>query len=260
MLVRVIGAFIGFNLLGIFGAFLGWFVAGGIERYIRFGSGAVNPLSAGQRQAVFLQTVFSLMGRLAKADGHISAAEIAHTEQVIEQLGMTEQHRQQAIDYFRAGAQPGFAMQPLLQEFNAVCGHTLNLRQMLLIFLLGLAHADGVFDAAEHALLQEIANSLGYGASEFEALLRRTQSQSGFSGHQNRASSSLSALAEAYKALGVDRSASDAEVKKAYRKLMSEFHPDKLTGQGMPEDMVKMATERSKEITAAYELIKQNRK
>jgi DnaJ like chaperone protein len=66
-------------------------------------------------------------------------------------------------------------------------------------------------------------------------------------------------LALAYQALGVEKTATDAEIKKAYRKLMSEYHPDKLIGQGLPEDMIKAATERAQEIQAAYDLIKKSR-
>jgi DnaJ like chaperone protein len=52
----------------------------------------------------------------------------------------------------------------------------------------------------------------------------------------------------------------DAELKKAYRKLMSEYHPDKLAGRSVPDDMVKVATERAQEIQAAYDMIKKHRK
>jgi len=259
MLIRLLGAFVGWKLLGFFGIFIGYIVAGAIHRYVAFGAGAVNPLSNGQRQQVFLTTLFSLMGKLAKSDGHISESEIAHAQQMMAQLGMSAEHKQQAIEQFREGAKPEFDMAAQLQQFNAVCGHTHNLKQMLLISLLGVAHADGVFDAAEQRLLSEIAQGLGYNAAAFDEIMRRTQSQHGFAGNQNRASSSVSALAEAYGALGVTKDMTDAQIKRAYRKLMGEHHPDKLTGQGMPEDMIKLATEKAKEITAAYDLIKQNR-
>jgi DnaJ like chaperone protein len=67
------------------------------------------------------------------------------------------------------------------------------------------------------------------------------------------------ALDDAYKALGVSKDSSDAEIKRAYRKLMSQYHPDKLIGQGMPEDMIAMATEQAKDIQLAYDLIKKQR-
>jgi DnaJ like chaperone protein len=67
------------------------------------------------------------------------------------------------------------------------------------------------------------------------------------------------ALDDAYKALGMSKDSTDAEVKRAYRKLISQYHPDKLIGQGMPEDMIAMATEQAKEIQVAYDLVKKSR-
>jgi DnaJ like chaperone protein len=67
------------------------------------------------------------------------------------------------------------------------------------------------------------------------------------------------ALGDAYKALGVTKDSTDAEIKRAYRKLMSQYHPDKLMGQGVPEDMIAMATEQAKEIQLAHDLIKKSR-
>ena len=66
-------------------------------------------------------------------------------------------------------------------------------------------------------------------------------------------------LADAYKIIGVDASASDAEVKKAYRRLMSEHHPDRLAAKGLPESMRAVAEQKTSEITRAYDLIKQAR-
>ncbi len=196
------------------------------------------------------------MGKLAKADGHISQAEIDHVERYMTQLGMTAEHRQQAIGYFKEGSQANYDIGPLLAEFMSVCGHTRHLRQVLLSYLVGVALADSVLDGAEEKLLGDIAARLGFGAAEFELLIRMIRGQGHFAG--GRASSS-SALEDAYAALGVTADDSDQKIKRAYRRLMSKYHPDKLMGQGLPEDMIKGATERSQEIQAAYHLIKSSR-
>ena len=66
-------------------------------------------------------------------------------------------------------------------------------------------------------------------------------------------------ISSAYKILGINKTASDAEVKKAYRRLMSQHHPDKLIAKGLPEEMIKLATEKTQKIKAAYEQIKKSR-
>jgi len=76
-LFRILGAFAGFFILGILGIFLGYFVGSFIDRFRAFGPGGMNPLSAARRQSIFLETVFILMGKLAKADGRVSETEVA---------------------------------------------------------------------------------------------------------------------------------------------------------------------------------------
>ena len=66
-------------------------------------------------------------------------------------------------------------------------------------------------------------------------------------------------IGAAYKVLGVNETCSDTELKKAYRRLMSQHHPDKLVSKGLPEEMMKLATEKTQEIKNAYERIKQFR-
>jgi DnaJ like chaperone protein len=137
-----------------------------------------------------------------------------------------------------------------------MCGHTRNLKEMLLIYLIVMALADGHFHPAEEELLTDIAGRLGYGREAFKRLMDMVLNQTHFGGGQV---STEAALDDAYKALGVSRESSDAEVKRAYRKLMSQYHPDKLIGQGMPEDMIKMATEQAKDIQLAYDMVKKQR-
>ena len=253
---KIIGVVAGYYFFGFFGALFGLFVGSFIDRVRAYGSGGMNPLQNALRQAVFIETVFILMGKLAKADGQVSQDEIAHAEQFMQKLGMTAQHRQQAIAWFKQGADAAFDIEPTLMRFMAVCGHTRNLKEVLLAYLIVMALADGQYHPAEEALLTDIAGRLGYGPVAFRQMLEMVRNQSHFAGAQANAET---ALDDAYKALGVTKDSSDAEIKRAYRKLMSQYHPDKLMGKGVPEEMIAMATEQAKEIQLAHDLIKKSR-
>ena len=251
---KLIGVAAGYYFFGFWGAFFLFFLGSFIDRARAYGTGGINPMRNAVRQAVFLETVFIAMGKLAKADGHVSQDEIDHVEQFMQKLGMSAEHRLQAIALFKQGANPAFDIAPACARFMSVCGHTKNLKEMLLVYLIVMAVADGHLHPAEEALLADIAGHLGYGRDAFRHLMDMVLNQSHFGGGQT-----ATALNDAYKALGVSKDSSDAEVKRAYRKLMSQYHPDKLIGQGMPEDMIAMATEQSKEIQLAYDMIRKNR-
>lgn len=253
---KIIGAVLGFYFFGFFGALAAFFLGSMVDRSISYGIGGVNPLSRAHRQSVFLGTVFVLMGKIAKADGHISQNEITHVEQLFQKLGMTAEHRQQSIKLFKKGSAPDFDIRPALNEFMAVCGHTNSLRQMLLVYLIVMALADGHLDPAEESLLKEIARQLGYNEDAFRQILAMVINQAHFAGGQANTGIGLD---DAYKALGVSKDSSEQEVKRAYRKLMSQYHPDKLMGQGVPEDMIAVATAQAQEVQAAYDLIKKSR-
>lgn len=253
---RILGASVGFFILGILGLFLGYFVGSFIDRFRAFGSAGMNPFNAARRQSVFLETVFILMGKLAKADGRVSETEVSHVQQFMQKLGMTSDHRLKAIALFKQGAAADYDIHPKINEFLAVCGPSHNLKQMLLVYLIIMGLSDGQLNSAEEALLKEIAGRLGYNQIAFRQLLDMVMNQAHFAGGQ---STSSSALDDAYKALGVSKESTDQEIKRAYRKLMSQYHPDKLMGQGVPEEMIAVATEQAKEVQTAYDLIKKNR-
>lgn len=253
---KFIGVIAGFFLFGFIGSIIGYFAGAFIDRVRALGAGGVNPLTNALRQAVFLETVFTLMGKLAKVDGQISQDEIDHVERFMQKLGMTPEHRTQAIAWFKKGAGQDFDVESTYKRFMAVCGHTKDLRQVLLVYLIATALADGHFHPAEEALLTEIASHLGYDQTAFKQLMEMVLNQSHFGSPQ---ASPAEALDDAYKALGVAKDSTDQEIKRAYRKLMSQYHPDKLMGQGVPEDMIAVATEQAKEIQLAYDLIKKSR-
>jgi len=235
---------------------LGYFVGGVIDRAQSLGLGAVNPLANGQRKEVFLETTFLLMGKLAKVDGHISKDEVNHVEDFIQKMSMSAEHRQQAISQFKLGSAANFNLDTSLNTFMEHCGQTLHLKQVMLMYLIVMAAADGRVDSQEEAFLKQVANRLGYSDTEFRQMLDMVLNQSHFG---QGSPVSASSLDDAYKALGVTAAQSDQEIKRAYRKLMSQYHPDKLIGQGLPEDMIKVATEQAKEVQVAYDLIKKQR-
>jgi DnaJ like chaperone protein len=256
VLFKFIGFFAGFYFFDLFGALIGLFIGSFIDRTVAYGAGAINPLQNALRQAVFLETVFISMGKLAKADGQVSQHEIDHVEAFMQKLNMTAEHRSQAIRLFKQGADPTFDIASTYQRFMSVCGYTKHLKQVLLVYLIVMALADGRLNPAEEALLSNIAARLGFDQVNYRHLVDMVLNQTHFAGGKADVSS---ALDNAYKALGVSKENGDAEIKRTYRKLISQYHPDKLIGQGMPEDMIAMATEQAKEIQVAYDLIKKNR-
>lgn len=265
-------AILGYVIYGFWGALIGLFFGSWLtHRFKRSNAGlfGINPKRREKRQTAFINTVFMLMGKLAKADGRISEAEIAQVEAFMVQLEMTAERRKAAIALFKQGAQPDFSVDKTIKSFLASCGDAANLKQLMVMYLLGSALADGKIVAAEQSLLKDIALKLGFSEGSFQQLLQMIQAQSQFAGGQYQSGGSgqgysstqtaANSLSSAYQALGVDRDVTDASLKKTYRKLIREFHPDRLMGQGLPEDMIKVATERSKEIQAAYDLIKKSR-
>ena len=257
-----------------FAGFVGFFVGGFIS--FKLSGGLLGQLSGfgnvggvtgikTAKQSVFFKTVFTLMGKLAKADGRVSENEIAHVEKFMKQLNMSPTNRKKAIKHFQTGAKADYQIDDLIQKFLEVTATSPNLKQMLMVYLIRVATADGQLDQKETELMREIAQKVGYNEQQFAQLMAMLQGQDQFAGgqyqHGGTASNyrSVDAVAAAYQALGVAKDASDSEIKKAYRRLVREYHPDKLMGQGLPEAMIKEATERSQEIQTAYDTIKKSR-
>lgn len=262
MIGKIIGGALGFAAGGIILAIIGLFIGHMFDRALKR-SFKVSPEELQAVQTSFFNTVFMLLGHLAKADGRITDAEVRLTEAYMEKMGLTADHKREAIRLFKLGAEPIFNLDNVLRDFKFTSSRSPNLRQMLLVYLINLAMADRELHEKEERILRLVAEKLGFPSFIFEQLLRMINAQNTFGGQGSSTgagqASDANQLDMAYQALGITSAASDAEIKRAYRKLISEFHPDKLIGQGMPEDMIKAATERSQEIQLAYDLIKKSR-
>jgi len=256
---KVIGGLIGFAAGNVPGLILGVLFGHAFDRALTNALRLGAPENIERIKNSFFETTFLLSGYLAKVDGHISKSEINHTEQIIKQMGLSAVQRQRAIELFRRGSSGDFVMEPVVVAFLQTCGAQRQMQQTLLLFLISLAQADQGLEPAEHAALVRIAAAMGLGAAQLELLLRMARAQEYFQGQAGHTAQRGTSLNDAYTALGVNSSVSDKELKRAYRRLMSENHPDKLIAQGVPEAMIKLATARAQEIQSAYEMIKKSR-
>ncbi len=266
---KVIGGAFGYALGGPIGALLGVVVGHQFDRGLQIALQSQGGFgtAAGDKervQTVFFTTVFSVMGHLAKIDGRVSEDEIAMARTVMQQMRLDEAQQKFAIDLFQRGKQADFQLDPILQQFRQECARRRNLLQMFIEILLHAAYADGSMHPQEKRLLSHICQQLGFSPAEFHMLDNMVRAQRAFaddqpqSGHRYQHAPPkprADRLQEAYAMLGVASSASDSEVKRAYRRQMNQHHPDKLVAKGLPEQMLKMATEKTQEIKAAYETI-----
>lgn len=255
----VIGGTFGFMIGGPIGALLG----AALGRNFDQGINSLPRMESGQAhqqqriQTAFFTASFTVMGHLCKADGLVSSEEIRVARQVMGQMQLNAAQTRAAMALFNEGKKPGFSLDAVLQQLRSEIGHRHTLKRMFLEILCITATADDSIHPAEKKLLLHISDVLGFSRHELEGLLSSFSSgHHRGQGHSAHASMNIN---DAYQTLGIDSTATEAEIKKAYRRLMSQHHPDKLVSKGLPEEMVRIATDRTREIRQAYERVKEKK-
>jgi len=252
---KVVGGTFGFMLGGPLGALMGvslgnYFDGGLNAQSSRLGLGATERV-----QSAFFTTTFALMGYVAKSDGKVTRDEIVVAERVMSQMRLNTQQREVAIKLFNEGKRKDFPLEEILTQFRRESVRRSSLVQMLLEIVAATALADGTLHSQERKTLELIASKLGVSRARLDAVLARVSGQAGFeSADENR-----SKLAAAYALLAIESTASMEEVKRAYRRQMSQHHPDKLVAKGLPEEMIDIATRKTQDIKTAYDLIRKTR-
>lgn len=225
----------------------GWGPGGGAHGGAHAGAGAgtAEDLDQGTAQSAFMVALIGLAARVAKADGRVSEQEIEAFDRFLrDEAGMPASERQLAARIFNRARDDATPTSAYTAQIRALLGHRPDRLRDLVTLLLRVGHADGRLEPGEERLIRQINAELGLSARDFEnalALFKRDD------------------IGAAYAVLEVDRGATNEEIKKSYRRLAKEYHPDVLQSRGLPEDFLKFANEKLQAINAAYARVKQER-
>lgn len=260
---KVIGGVAGFAMGGPLGAVLGGLAGHAVDRMrdggqweqighggTGYGGGFGGGFGQAQRQAAFATAVIVLSAKMAKADGHVSRDEITAFRRIF----VVPEHEVKAVgEIFNRAKADASGYEPYAQQIAMMFRHEPRVLEELLGALFMIAMADGVFHPKEEEYLRGVARIFGFGDAEFERL--RSMFVDGTGGPAAGGANEP----DPYQVLEVARDASDDDVKSAYRKLVRENHPDRLTAQGLPEEFIELANQKLATINNAYDRIKRER-
>lgn len=249
----VLGAIIGRGLLG---AIIGLLIGHQFDRRAQ----ATRPRVTGDPRAlqlVFFRATFQVMGHAAKADGRVTPQEIDAARAAMRRFSLSEPDVRRAIDLYTEGKRADFPLDEVLRELRSAAVGREDLCRLFVQIQLEAALHGGGLNPASRAVFARTCSALGISAIEFAALeaMLRMRGQAGTGPARPQADR----VADAYQVLGVRPDSADAEVTRAYRRLVSQSHPDKLVANGLPESMVEAAHERTRRVLEAYEIIRKHR-
>jgi DnaJ like chaperone protein len=257
---KLIGFFMGMLVYGPLGGVVGVVAGHVFDRGVK-----KNMLPRGEAvaiQNIFFKATFSVLGHVAKTDGRVTKREIEVVEGIMRRLKLNQQQRKIARMLFSEGKQHSFHLESELYQLYEVCHRQRDVLRLFIQFQLETALAEGTLAEKEKAVLLTICRLLRFSPEAFAELQARQRAEESFHQHyQNRQTNTgmQDSLEDAYGVLGVTEQATNVQIKKAYRKLMSQYHPDKLVSKGLPPEMLLFAKEKTQEIQAAYEMVNQKR-
>lgn len=262
------GRTIGFLTMGPFGALYGSAIGKSIDEAMGaadikktpFKKSIQQPINSEVQKAFFTST-FRIMGDVFMKCGFHRMNELKRLHNIMEHMELTIEHRLDAINNYDLGQKKSFNAENQIRKLFSKCEDNKHILKMFVEIQLQ-AVCDEYDDYNETGIeaIKQLANILSisdYELTQIEALVRS------YITHASTNKKKLSSFQEesnAYEVLGIAKSASTQEIKKCYKTLISQHHPDKLIGRGMPSDMAHIATGKIKEINDAYKLILDTRK
>lgn len=272
---KILGAFLGFLAAGPAGAFFGILIGNffdrGLAEHLSSPYWRYHAEKHSQVQQQFFDATFRVMGHIAKSDGRVSEQEIQMAKALMESMRLSDTQKKLAVQRFNEGKKPSFHLTDTLLQLKQACQDNPELLKLFLDIQYQAAQVDYI-TPEKTTRLTIIFRTLGFAPLNqqhrfYEDYVFRSQKQQSNqhrsreqnSSHYQHPPRSTSSLASAYGILEIPTSANKQEVKRAYRRLMSRNHPDKLIAKGLPESMIKLANEKTQTIRKAYETICENK-
>ena len=246
---KLIGGAAGMALGGPIGAILGIAAGHGVDKVSKFDTDESNKsFSNDQKEQIFATSVIAISAKLAKADGKISKSEILAFKKIFE---FPAEDEKAISDIFNSAKENIDDYKGIAEQVYKVFKSDRGLLFELLNSLFSIAFADGELHPKEKVMLSEIAKIFQISDNEFESLKNIFEA---------KISQDNTSINRSYKILGLSENASLEQVSNQYRKLIKEYHPDKLQGMGLPKEFIELANQKLSAINKAYTEIKNNEK
>jgi DnaJ like chaperone protein len=202
-----------------------------------------------------LGLLVSLVAKVAKSDGRVDELEaqlVSHVLNDVSRLFPDKVKAKELLkEIFNKEKDDLSNVDEVAAKLYMVINKSEYKRSKMMEFLVNLAYCDGKLDDAEDKILKKISLNMYFSESELKSLYSKFDAL--YSGQ------SVNSLENAYKVLGVSAEDDMKSIKKAYRELVKQYHPDIIQAHGASDDYVQEATQKIQEINAAYELIKKSR-
>jgi len=243
---KVVGGTIGFALGGPLGAIAGAAFGHAFDQsHVNYDYHEVDRLSSNEEtQLTFFVAAFSMLAKLTKADGHITKEEIDSIENfMVHELNLSPESRRVAVNIFQTAIDSRESFQDFAAQFYNQFRFQPQILEFMIDILLRVSLADGALSENEEKLILAAARMFNFSDQEYRKIKSRR----------------VKDVEKFYAVLGCKSNDSDDQIKKQYRKLVMEYHPDTIASKGLPEEFTKFAEDKFREIHEAYEAIKKER-